>query len=156
MAQRQHDDRHDHTELPAAHRRPRGRPNRRDAAEVLASAEVDAVAICTGADTHQALLIAAAHAGKAIFCEKPVSLDLAAVDRAMAAVATAGVALQIGFNRRFDPAHASVQGAVAAGTVGDLHIVRITSRDPAPPPTRTMDGRRWSSVWPPSDLWQNV
>ena len=49
-------------------------------------------------------------------------------------MATAGVALQIGFNRRFDPAHASVQGAVAAGTVGDLHIVRITSRDPAPPP----------------------
>ena len=102
--------------------------------ELLGAPDVDAVAICSSTDTHADLLVAAAEAGKAIFCEKPVSLDLAEVDRALAAVEDAGVPFQIGFNRRFDPAHASVRGAVADGTVGEPHIVRITSRDPAPPP----------------------
>jgi myo-inositol 2-dehydrogenase/D-chiro-inositol 1-dehydrogenase len=102
--------------------------------EVLASPDVDAVAICTSTDTHADLIVAAARAGKAIFCEKPVSLDLPQVDRALQAVDEAGVPFQIGFNRRFDPAHASVREAVAAGRVGAPHLVRITSRDPAPPP----------------------
>ncbi|MDP9464564.1 MAG: inositol 2-dehydrogenase [Actinomycetota bacterium] len=105
-----------------------------DAGELLDSAEVDAVAICSSTDTHVTLLIAAAQAGKAIFCEKPVSLDLGKVDEAMAVVTSSGVPIQIGFNRRFDPAHASVRAAVFDGSVGDVHIVRITSRDPAPPP----------------------
>jgi myo-inositol 2-dehydrogenase/D-chiro-inositol 1-dehydrogenase len=104
------------------------------AEELLSSAEVDAVAICTSTDTHADLIVAAARAGKPIFCEKPVSLDLAAVDRALAAVEGAGVPFQIGFNRRFDPGHASVRAAVVAGEVGAPHLVRITSRDPAPPP----------------------
>ena len=102
--------------------------------DVLSSAGVDAVAICSSTDTHVPLLIAAARAGKAIFCEKPVSLDLAKVDEALAVVYASGVPIQIGFNRRFDPAHASVRAAVVDGSVGDLHILRITSRDPAPPP----------------------
>jgi myo-inositol 2-dehydrogenase/D-chiro-inositol 1-dehydrogenase len=102
--------------------------------EVLESPDVDAVAICTTTDTHADLIVEAARAGKAIFCEKPVSLDLETVDRALAAVEDAGVPFQIGFNRRFDPAHASVRNAVAAGRVGEPHLVRITSRDPAPPP----------------------
>ncbi len=102
--------------------------------EMLASPDVDAVAICTSTDTHADLIVAAAEAGKAIFCEKPVSLDLDEVDRALQAVDDAGVPFGIGFNRRFDPAHASVRAAVAAGRVGDPHMVRITSRDPAPPP----------------------
>ncbi len=79
-------------------------------------------------------MIAAADAGKAIFCEKPISLDLAQVDEALATIESAGVPLQIGFNRRFDAAHKSVRDAVVDGAVGDIHIVRITSRDPAPPP----------------------
>lgn len=95
---------------------------------------IDAVAICTSTDTHPDLMIRAAESGKAIFCEKPLSLDLAEVDRALAAVQAAGVYLQVGFNRRFDPSHRAVQQAVAAGEVGDVHLVRITSRDPAPPP----------------------
>jgi myo-inositol 2-dehydrogenase/D-chiro-inositol 1-dehydrogenase len=95
---------------------------------------VDAVAICSSTDTHVDLLIGAAHAGKAIFCEKPISLDLALVDGALEVVGRAGVPLQIGFNRRFDAAHASVRDAVVTGAVGDVHMVRITSRDPAPPP----------------------
>ena len=74
--------------------------------ELLGRPDVDAVAICTSTDTHADLIVAAARAGKAIFCEKPVSLDLDEVDRALAAVEAAGVPFQIGFNRRFDPAHA--------------------------------------------------
>jgi myo-inositol 2-dehydrogenase/D-chiro-inositol 1-dehydrogenase len=69
-----------------------------------------------------------------------VSLDLAEVDRAIAAVEEAGVLFQIGFNRRFDPAHASVAEAVADGTVGEPQLVRITSRDPAPPPLEYVRG----------------
>lgn len=96
--------------------------------------EADAVAICTSTDTHVDCMVAAAVAGRAIFCEKPVSLDLAEVDRGLAAVAAAGVPLQIGFNRRFDPSHKAVADAVHSGFLGDVHLVRITSRDPAPPP----------------------
>ncbi|MEA3184835.1 MAG: myo-inositol 2-dehydrogenase / D-chiro-inositol 1-dehydrogenase [Ilumatobacteraceae bacterium] len=109
-------------------------PYTTDAEELLASGDVDAVAICSSTDTHVPLMIAAAAAGKAIFCEKPVSLDLAKVDEGLAAVDAAAVPIQIGFNRRFDAAHASVRAAVIDGSVGDVHIVRITSRDPAPPP----------------------
>jgi myo-inositol 2-dehydrogenase / D-chiro-inositol 1-dehydrogenase len=97
-------------------------------------ARVDAVAICTSTDTHVALIEAAASAGKPIFCEKPIADDLAEVDRALAAVDDADVLFMVGFNRRFDPAHRSVHDAVAAGTVGDVHVLRITSRDPEPPP----------------------
>jgi myo-inositol 2-dehydrogenase/D-chiro-inositol 1-dehydrogenase len=96
--------------------------------------DVDAVAICSSTDTHADLIVAAARAGKAIFCEKPVSLDLAELDRALREVEAAGVPFQIGFNRRFDPAHQAVHDAVAAGAVGEPQIVRISSRDPAPPP----------------------
>jgi myo-inositol 2-dehydrogenase / D-chiro-inositol 1-dehydrogenase len=105
-----------------------------DVEELLGASDVDAVAICTSTDTHADLIVAAAEAGKAIFCEKPVSLDLATVDRALAAVDAAGVPFQIGFNRRFDPAHAAVAAAVAEGEVGTPQLARITSRDPAPPP----------------------
>jgi len=101
--------------------------------EVLAS-DVDAVAVCSSTDTHVDLVVAAAEAGKAIFLEKPVSLNLAEVDRAVAAVEASGVLVQVGFNRRFDDSHAAVQQAVANGQVGDVHMVRITSRDPEPPP----------------------
>lgn len=102
--------------------------------ELVANPNVDAVAICTSTDTHVDLIIAAARAGKAVFCEKPISLDLPAVDRALAAVADAGVPFMVGFNRRFDPAHRSVHDAVMGGVVGDVHVARISSRDPSPPP----------------------
>jgi myo-inositol 2-dehydrogenase / D-chiro-inositol 1-dehydrogenase len=103
-------------------------------------AEVDAVAICSPTETHTDLIVAAARAGKAIFCEKPVSLDLAEVDRELAAVDEAGVPFQIGFNRRFDPAHAAVREAVARGDVGEPQLVRISSRDPEPPPLEYVRG----------------
>jgi len=111
-----------------------GVPVAATAEELYGSDEVDAIAICTSTDTHVDQVVAAAAAGKAILCEKPISLELAEVDRALEAVERAGVLFQVGFNRRFDPAHQSVRDAVAAGSIGDVHLVRISSRDPAPPP----------------------
>ena len=104
------------------------------AQEVLEADDVDAVAICTSTDAHVSAIVAAAAAGKAILCEKPIALDLAELDRALGAVDAAGVFFQAGFNRRFDPAHQSVRDAVVSGAVGEVHLVRISSRDPAPPP----------------------
>ncbi|HEY2219759.1 MAG TPA: inositol 2-dehydrogenase [Gaiellaceae bacterium] len=104
------------------------------AGELFELPEVDAFAICTSTDTHAEAIVAAARTGKAIFCEKPVALDLEEIDRALAAIDESGVFFQVGFNRRFDPAHASVREAVSSGTLGDVHLVRISSRDPAPPP----------------------
>jgi myo-inositol 2-dehydrogenase / D-chiro-inositol 1-dehydrogenase len=110
-----------------------GAPAASSAAELTESTDVDAVAICSSASTHVDLIVAAAAAGKSIFCEKPLSLSLPEVDRALAAVAETGVLLQVGFNRRFDPGHRSVRDAVAAGAIGEVHLVRISSRDPEPP-----------------------
>jgi myo-inositol 2-dehydrogenase/D-chiro-inositol 1-dehydrogenase len=109
-------------------------PAAADAHELIDSPDVDAVAICTSTETHVELIEAAAAAGKPIFCEKPIAQDLELVDRALAAVERAGVLFMVGFNRRFDPAHRSVHDAVASGAVGDVHVLRITSRDPEPPP----------------------
>jgi myo-inositol 2-dehydrogenase/D-chiro-inositol 1-dehydrogenase len=100
--------------------------------DVLES-DADAVAICTTTGTHAELIIAAARAGKATFCEKPISLDLATVDEAIAAVDAAGTLLQVGFNRRFDPGHQAVQRAAASGELGAVWTVKITSRDNYPP-----------------------
>jgi len=105
-----------------------------DARQVLADPRVDAVVIATATDTHARLIEECARAGKHIFCEKPIDNDLERIDRALAAVEAGGVALQVGFNRRFDPNFRYLHERIAAGAIGDLHIVRITSRDPAPPP----------------------
>lgn len=101
--------------------------------EELLAGEIDAVAICSSTESHTDLIVAAAEAGKAIFCEKPLSLDLVEVDRALSVVRTTGVPFQIGFNRRFDPAHESVRSAVRSGRIGEPHLLRISSRDPEPP-----------------------
>jgi myo-inositol 2-dehydrogenase / D-chiro-inositol 1-dehydrogenase len=111
-----------------------GVPSAASVDELLADPDVDAVAICSSTETHADFIVAAARAGKAIFCEKPVSHDLAEVDRALAVVEEAGTPFQIGFNRRFDPGHQSVRDAVADGSVGEPHLVRISSRDPELPP----------------------
>ncbi|MDP6932172.1 MAG: inositol 2-dehydrogenase [Myxococcota bacterium] len=97
-------------------------------------ASVDAVVIASSTDSHATFIEAAAAAGRHIFCEKPVDLSLERIDQALQAVAEAGVTLQVGFNRRFDPNFAHVQQQVRQGGVGDVHLVRITSRDPGPPP----------------------
>jgi myo-inositol 2-dehydrogenase / D-chiro-inositol 1-dehydrogenase len=111
--------------VPAAYQDPR---------RILEDESIDAVLVCSSTDTHAQFIEGAARAGKQIFCEKPIALDLAQIDRALAVVEQAGVKLQIGFNRRFDPNFARVQQAVADGEIGEPHLLRITSRDPAPPP----------------------
>ncbi len=105
-----------------------------EAAAALADPAVDAVLIASSTDTHAALIEAAARAGKAVFCEKPIDLDRARVEACLAVVGRAGVPLMIGFNRRFDPSFAKLQRELGAGRIGKLELVAITSRDPAPPP----------------------
>jgi myo-inositol 2-dehydrogenase/D-chiro-inositol 1-dehydrogenase len=102
--------------------------------EILENPAIDAVVICSSTDTHTQFIGEAAEAGKHIFCEKPIALDLHAIDKALETVARCGVKLQIGFNRRFDSNFRHIQETVAAGKIGTPHLVRITSRDPAPPP----------------------
>ncbi len=101
---------------------------------LLENPAIDAVAICSATDTHSAIIEEAAAAGKHIFCEKPIDFSLEKIDRALAAVKKAGVKLQIGFNRRFDPNFQKARQLVEDGKVGTPHLLRITSRDPAPPP----------------------
>ena len=101
---------------------------------ILSVPAVDAVVVCTSTDTHARIIEEAAAAGKHIFCEKPIALDLANTDRALAAADRAGVKLQIGFNRRFDANFRRVHDLVAEGKLGMPHLVHIVSRDPGPPP----------------------
>ena len=105
-----------------------------DHRRILDDTNVDAVLICSSTDTHAGIITEAAAAGKHIFCEKPIALDLEQIDRSVAAVDEAGVILQIGFNRRFDPNHQRIREVIVSGGIGEPHILRITSRDPAPPP----------------------
>jgi myo-inositol 2-dehydrogenase/D-chiro-inositol 1-dehydrogenase len=100
---------------------------------LLDDTTIDAVVICSSTDTHARIIEDAAAAGKHIFCEKPIDLDLVRIDRALAAVERAGVVLQVGFNRRFDPSFKKVRDVVSSGEIGVPEIVRITSRDPSPP-----------------------
>lgn len=101
---------------------------------ILSDPTIAAVAVCSSTDTHARIVIEAAQAGKHIFCEKPIDHDLVKIDAALEAVRKAGVKLQIGFNRRFDPNFRKVRERIAKGDIGALQILRITSRDPAPPP----------------------
>ena len=102
--------------------------------ELVNNPEVDAIVVATGADAHKAPCLAACKAGKHIFCEKPIDYDLTKVHAAINAAKEAGVKLQIGFCRRFDHNHKAVADAVKDGTIGDPHIVIVSSRDPEPPP----------------------
>ena len=101
-----------------------------------AIAEASAVLICSSTDTHVDFIVKAARAGKAIFCEKPIDLELARVDGALKELEAAKVPFLIGFNRRFDPSFASLQAQVRAGEIGKVEKVTIISRDPRPPPAQ--------------------
>lgn len=103
-------------------------------APLLADPGVDAVLIASPTTLHAEQIKAAADAGKAIFCEKPVALDLRVTKEAMAAVEAAGVPFQIGFNRRFDPGYAALAAAVHNGDIGKVELFRSQSSDPAPSP----------------------
>jgi len=102
--------------------------------EAVFDADIDAVLIASSTDTHAGFVDRAAAAGKAIFCEKPIDLDVDRARRSADAVTRAGVPFMIGFNRRFDASHAALKEAVGQGEVGRIEIVQLTSRGPAPPP----------------------
>jgi myo-inositol 2-dehydrogenase/D-chiro-inositol 1-dehydrogenase len=106
----------------------------KDHRRIMEDKTIEAVVICSSTDTHAMMIEEAATAGKHIFCEKPIDHDLSKIDRVLTAVEQSGVKLQVGFNRRFDPNFRRVREIVAAGEIGDPHILRITSRDPGPPP----------------------
>jgi myo-inositol 2-dehydrogenase/D-chiro-inositol 1-dehydrogenase len=102
--------------------------------EILNNPEIQAVLICSSTDTHADIACEAAEAGKHIFCEKPVDLTVAKIKKVIAAVEKAGVKLQIGFNRRYDHNFAYIKDLANKGKLGELQIIKITSRDPEPPP----------------------
>lgn len=106
----------------------------KDYKDLLANPDVEAVIVASSTDTHAEISIAAAKAGKDVFCEKPIDKDLDKIKEVLKVVEETGVKFQTGFNRRFDHNFRRVRDLVVDGTLGDPHIVRVTSRDPAPPP----------------------
>lgn len=101
--------------------------------DLLADPEIAAVAIVTPTPFHADMIEAAAEAGKHVFCEKPISLDLDRTRSAVDATEVAGVKLQVGFHRRFDPDYQIARRQIAAGDVGKIYLFRNSSRDPQPP-----------------------
>ncbi len=101
--------------------------------EAINTDEVDAVLIASATPTHTQFITMAAKAGKAIFCEKPIDLDINKVNECMENIKGTNVPIQIGFNRRFDASHSKAQQARVKKEIGELEMVIITSRDPEPP-----------------------
>lgn len=106
----------------------------KSAAEAISEAAVDVVIIATPTDTHLDYVRLAAEAGKPILCEKPLELDQQRLQQCIATLDANPVPCMLGFNRRFDPSVKALRDAVVSGDVGDLHLLLLTSRDPAPPP----------------------
>ncbi|KAG9416445.1 hypothetical protein AC1031_000847 [Aphanomyces cochlioides] len=105
-----------------------------DPLDIFKDSSIHAVLICSPTDHHAQQIHLAAQYKKHIFCEKPIALDLAVVDAAVKAVEEAGVKMMVGFNRRFDANFKRIRRAIEEGDVGDISMIRITSRDPSPPP----------------------
>lgn len=106
----------------------------KDIDDLLAVPGLDAVVICSPTDTHADFVVKAAEAGKQIFCEKPLDLSLERVQEVLKIVEATGVKLMLGFNRRFDPEFKKIRQLVLNDAIGDPQVVKITSRDPGPPP----------------------
>ncbi|MDH2444889.1 Gfo/Idh/MocA family oxidoreductase [Amnibacterium sp. CER49] len=111
-----------------------------DAGAVFDDPSVDAVVVGSPTRFHVDHVLAAVEAGKAVFVEKPIDLDLARADRCIAAVGDRASRVMVGFNRRFDPATADLRGRVLAGEIGPLEQLTIVSRDPAPAPAAYLAG----------------
>ena len=104
-----------------------------DYMDIVNDPAIDAVLVCSPTPTHADITIAALKAGKHVFCEKPVHTSLEKIREVADVAAASGKKLQIGFNRRFDHNHRHVQALAANGTLGNVEIIKITSRDPDPP-----------------------
>ena len=101
-----------------------------DLGEALADGAVDAVLVCTPPRTHAAIIERAARAGKAIFCEKPVDLEMARIDACARVLAETRVPFHVGFNRRYDPSHHALHDAIRNGDIGRAEMLVLSSRDP--------------------------
>ena len=99
-----------------------------------AADDIDAVVICTPTNTHADLIEQFVRAGKKVFCEKPVDLDVARVRQALDVVKAEGGTLMVGFQRRFDPDFMALKAAIDEGRIGAVEMITLTSRDPGPPP----------------------
>jgi myo-inositol 2-dehydrogenase/D-chiro-inositol 1-dehydrogenase len=104
-----------------------------DYQKILSNKDIDGVLICSSTDTHAQIISEAAEAGKHIFCEKPIALEMDKIEKALSTVEKTGVKLMVGFNRRFDPSFKKAKELIAKGEIGEPQLVRITSRDPEPP-----------------------
>lgn len=102
--------------------------------KIINDPNIDAVLICSSTNTHAPISIEAAAAGKHIFCEKPIDADVTTIKKVLQAVDEAGVQFQVGFNRRFDHNFRAIKDHVDNGDVGAVQLIKISSRDPAPPP----------------------
>lgn len=107
--------------------------------EIAVSDDIDAVVICTPTDTHADLIEQFCKAGKAVFCEKPIDLDLGRVRDCLKAVEQFNGMLMLGFQRRFDPDFNALKQAIDDGRIGDVEMVTLTSRDPGAPPLDYID-----------------
>ena len=105
-----------------------------DPEDIFNDSEIEAVLICSPTPTHAEFTEIAAKAGKHVFCEKPIALDPDRIRKTLGVVEKAGIKLQVGFNRRFDPTFARVRQAVVDGEIGEVHLVKVVARDPSPPP----------------------
>ena len=105
-----------------------------DYKEILSDDSIDAVLVCSSTDTHSDISMEAMKAGKHVFCEKPIDHNLEKIYKVLEVVKETGVKFQVGFNRRFDHNFSAVKEAVKNGSIGYPHIIKITSRDPEPPP----------------------
>lgn len=105
-----------------------------DHEQMLEQKDIEAVLIATSANTHKDIIISAANKGKHIFCEKPITLTSEEANEALVAVEKAGVLMQVGFMRRFDPALASAKEEVDKGSIGNPLMLKVISRDPGGPP----------------------
>ncbi len=105
----------------------------KDYHEILNDPEIDAVLICSSTNTHSPISLEAIAAGKHVFCEKPIDHDLSKIKQVVEALKGSNIKYQVGFNRRHDHNFAAVKQAIVDGKVGDVHIIKITSRDPEPP-----------------------
>ena len=105
----------------------------KDYHEILNDPEIQAVLICSSTNTHSPISLEAIAAGKHVFCEKPIDHDLSKIKQVVEALKGSNIKYQVGFNRRHDHNFAAVKQAIVEGKVGDVHIIKITSRDPEPP-----------------------
>jgi myo-inositol 2-dehydrogenase/D-chiro-inositol 1-dehydrogenase len=102
--------------------------------EAVTARDVDAVLIASSTDTHADWIERCAAAGKPVFCEKPLDLDIRRATDCLRRAEAARIPLYLGFNRRYDPSFMRLKREIAAGTIGALETLHIISRDPAPPP----------------------